>query len=144
MMTTLNMSPARSFAAVALAAVSWDGQLTMAGTRALRHSLDYREPFRSLDDPAMVTLLDQLLGDLRRLGSQHLMVEAAAQLTSEQRQTAYAVAVEIMRSDGPLQSDEVNILGNLAAVLALDSAVVDQIHQVMDILHAPVGASHDT
>ena len=92
----------------------------------------------------MVTLLDQILGDLRRLGSQHLMVEAAAQLTSEQRKTAYAVAVEIMRSDGPLQSDEVNILGNLAAVLALDSAVVDQIHQVMDILHAPVGASHDT
>lgn len=143
MMTTLNISTARSFAAVALAAVSWDGQLTMAGSRALRHALDYREPFRSLDDSGMVSLLDQLLADLRRLGSQHLMVEAAAQLNREQRQTAYAVAVEIMRSDGPLQSDERNILDNLASVLDLDSAVIVMIHQVMDILHSPIGSCHD-
>ena len=34
-----------AFAAIALAAVSWDGVLSMAGSRALRHSLDYRHPF---------------------------------------------------------------------------------------------------
>jgi tellurite resistance protein len=142
MISQMTTSTARSFAAIALAAVSWDGQLTMAGTRALRHCLDYRDPFRSLDDTDIVALLDQLLGDLRSMGAQHLMVEAAAQLNRDQRQTAYAVAVEIMRSDGPLQSDERNILENLSNVLELDADVVSSIRQVMDILHAPLGSAH--
>ena len=140
MKAALLTSAPRAFAAIALAAVSWDGQLTMAGTRALRHSLDYRDPFRSIDDQGMIALLDQLLADLRSLGSQHLMVDAAAQLTPEQRQTAYAVAVEIMRSDGVLQPDESNILANLAAVLELEPDLVVRIHQVMDILHAEISA----
>ena len=36
------MDSPTAFVAVALAAVSWDGVLTKAGSRALRHSLDYR------------------------------------------------------------------------------------------------------
>jgi len=129
---------ANAFAAVALAAVSWDGQLTMAGTRALRHVLDYREPFRSFDNATMVNLLDQLLSELRCKGAQHLMVDAAQRLSLAQRETSYAVAVEIMRSDGPLQDDERNILANLAAVLELDRELTAQVHRVMDILHAGV------
>ena len=128
----------RAFAAIALAAVAWDGQLTMAGTRALRHALDYRAPFHSFDDAAMVGLLDQLLADLRRMGAQHLMVDAAAQLNPDQRHSAYAVATEIMRSDGPLQEDERNILVNLACALNLEIELTAQINRVMDILHASV------
>ena len=128
----------RAFAAIALAAVAWDGKLTMAGTRALRHALDYRAPFLSFDDAAMVRLLDQLLADLRRKGAQHLMVDAAALLNPDQRQTAYAVATEIMRSDGLLQDDERNILMNLAIVLNLEIDLTAQINRVMDILHASI------
>jgi hypothetical protein len=128
----------RAFAAIALAAVAWDGKLTMAGTRALRHALDYRAPFRTFDDAAMVRLLDQLLAELRRKGAQHLMVDAAALLNPDQRQTAYAVATEIMRSDGLLQDDERNILMNLAIVLNLEIDLTAQINRVMDILHASV------
>lgn len=67
----------------------------------------------------MVTLMDQLLRRLQQIGAQHLMVEAAAVLSPEQRSTAYAVAAEIMRSDGHLQDDEQNILDNLAMVMNL-------------------------
>ena len=87
---------ATAFAAIALAAVSWDGVLTQAGTRALRHTLDYRHPFSDYSDERMVRLMDQLLLQLRRLGPQHLMVEAAAALNADQRSTAFAVAAEIM------------------------------------------------
>ena len=55
------MDPVRAFAAVALAAVSWDGILTPAGSRALRHALDYRDPYRGFGDAEMVRLLDALL-----------------------------------------------------------------------------------
>jgi tellurite resistance protein len=125
-----------AFAAIALAAVSWDGALTMAGSRALRHALDYRPPFNGWEDGQMVALLDHLLAERRVKGAQHLMIDAAAVLTDDQRATAYAVAAEIMRSDGPFQEDERNILNNLAVVLGLDSQLVLEIQSVMNILHA--------
>lgn len=132
------MDPSTAFAAVALAAVSWDGVLTMAGSRALRHSLDYRQPFRRYGQDTMVKLMDTLLAELRRVGPQHLMVEAAEQLSPSQRATAFAVAAEIMRSDGPLQDDERNILTNLAITLELTEAEMAPIMAAMDLLHADV------
>lgn len=137
-MSTSAMPPATAFAAIALAAVSWDGVLSMAGSRALRHALDYREPYRHEDDQAMVKLMNTLLQGLRQKGAQHLMVEAAEALTPRQRATAYAVAAEIMRSDGPLQEDERNILSNLATTLELELQLTEQVQQVMDLLHADV------
>ena len=125
-----------AFAAIALAAVSWDGALTMAGSRALHHALDYRPPFNGWQDGQMVALLDRLLTERRVKGAQHLMIDAAAVLTDDQRATAYAVAAEIMRSDGPFQDDEHNILNSLAVVLGLDSQLVLAIQSVMNILHA--------
>lgn len=132
----MNHDVPTAFAAIALAAVSWDGVLTMAGSRALRHALDYRAPFNRFDDAYMVALLDRLLADLRLKGAQHLMVDAAAVLSDGQRATAYAVAVEIMRSDGPFQDDERNILANLAVVLGLESQRVVEIQAAMEVLHA--------
>lgn len=134
------MEPARAFAAVALAAVSWDGVLTPAGSRALRHSLDYRLPYRSLGDRAMVEMLDGLLADLRSHGAQHLMLEAAESLNERQRHTAYAVAAEIMRSDGPLEDDERNILTSLACALGLQEEETAKVLAVMDVLHADLSA----
>jgi hypothetical protein len=133
-----SMSAADAFAAVALAAVCWDGVLSMAGSRSLRHALDYRQPFRDYDEAQMMQLLDSLLRQLREKGAQHLMVDGAAILNARQRGAAFAVAAEIMRSDGPLQDDEQNILINLAAVLELDSALSSEILRVMDILHAEI------
>jgi tellurite resistance protein len=136
MSTSLALDAPSAFAAIALAAVSWDGVLTAAGSRALRHSLDYRHPFAGYGDDSMVKLMDQLLRRLQQIGAQHLMVEAAAVLNAEQRSTAYAVAAEIMRSDGHLQDDEQNILTNLAAVLDLDPELTARILNVMNILHS--------
>lgn len=134
---TLNLrDPATAFAAIALAAVSWDGVLTAAGTRALRHALDYRHPFSGYDNAAMVQLMDQLLGQLRDQGAQHLMVDASPALNADQRSTAFAVAVEIMRSDGTLQADEHNILSNLAAALELPAAITSPLVEAMNVLHA--------
>jgi hypothetical protein len=132
------LEPPAAFAAIALAAVSWDGVLSMAGSRALRHALDYRHPYRDYGDAGMVRLMDQLLRDMRTKGAQHLMVEAAEVLNQQQRATAYAVAAEIMRSDGPLEADECNILSNLAITLGLSSEETTRVLSVMDVLHADV------
>lgn len=135
------MDPSTAFASIALAAVFWDGRLTMAGSRALRHSLDYRKPFSSYDDAAMVAMMDSLVNTLRIKGAQHMMVEAADVLQPSQRMTAFAVAAEIMRSDGAYQADELNILDNLAAVLELDPGFTGEVMRVMDALHADLAVA---
>ncbi|MEB3362216.1 MAG: tellurite resistance TerB family protein [Synechococcaceae cyanobacterium] len=137
-METISLDSSSAFAAIALAAVSWDGYLSMAGSRALRHALDYRQPFNQYGDERMVELMNSLLTVLRQKGPQHLMLEAAAVLSPSQRSTAYAVAAEIMRSDGPLHADEVNILGNLASTLELAPELTAEVQSVMDLLHADV------
>ena len=132
------MDTATAFAAVALAAVSWDGVLTMAGTRALRHALDYRPPFRERSDAEMIVLMDRLLRALRERGAGGLMVDAADVLDERQRHTAYAVAAEIMRSDGPLQEQEREILASLAEHLRLEAAETTKVGEVMEVLHASI------
>jgi hypothetical protein len=132
------MDTPTAFAAVALAAVSWDGVLTMAGTRALRHALDYRPPCRERSDDEMIALKDRLLRSLRDRGAKGLMEDAAAVLDERQRHTAYAVATEIMRSDGPLQEPERQILACLAEYLHLDAAETAKVGEVMDVLHASI------
>ncbi|MEX1315790.1 MAG: tellurite resistance TerB family protein [Synechococcaceae cyanobacterium] len=133
-----SMPVEEAFLAVALAAVSWDGTLTPAGTRALRHAIDYRTPYRELGDAKVALLINNLLERLRERGAQHLMLEAAASLDADLSRSAYAVAAEIMRSDGALQPDERNILSTLAATLQLEDADTDTVLQVMEVLHAPV------
>lgn len=135
------MDSPTAFVAVALAAVSWDGLLTRAGSRALRHSLDYRVPFNQMGDAAMIQLFDQLLADLRRDGAPILMARAALQLDPHERRTAFAVAAEIMRSDGPLVPDEQQILSDLAAQLEIPDSESARILEVMDILHAELVSS---
>jgi uncharacterized tellurite resistance protein B-like protein len=132
------MDPSTAFAAVALAAVSWDGALTLAGSRALRHALDYRAPYNQRDDGQMIALMDKLLAGLRSKGAEGLMEEAARVLDERQRHTAYAVAAEIMRSDGPLAEKEQAILANLARTLDLPASETEKVLEVMDVLHASV------
>ncbi|MFM7287587.1 MAG: tellurite resistance TerB family protein [Cyanobium sp.] len=132
------MAAPEAFLAIALAAVSWDGVLSPAGTRALRHAIDYRHPYVDLADQDVALMIDGLLGRLRSQGAQQLMLRAAAGLTPELRRTAFATAAEIMRSDGPLQADEQNILSTLAATLELPEADSTPLLDVMEVLHAPV------
>lgn len=86
----------------------------------------------------MIALMDELLRQLRSVGAEGLMQAAAPNLSAPQRLTAYAMAAEIMRSDGPLQPEERLILEHLATSLAIAPESVSRILEVMDLLHASV------
>jgi tellurite resistance protein len=130
------MDSPTAFVAVALAAVSWDGVLSRAGSRALRHELDYRAPFNAMSDGAMIALFDRLLSEMRAEGAKALMARAARVLDPHQRRTAFAVAAEIMRSDGELVAEERQILDDLATGLEISAGDSTKVLEVMDMLHA--------
>jgi hypothetical protein len=64
------------------------------------------------------------------------MTKAAEGLEPRLRPTAYAMAAEIMRSDGPLLEQECLILEHLAQIMELDPFQTSRILEVMDVLHA--------
>ena len=132
----LVMDSLTAFAAVGLAAVSWDSHFTPAGTRAFRHALDYREPFCQMSDGEMIALLDDLLDLRRSLGAHEMMLKAAKCLTNAQCMTAYAMASELMRSDGPFEPEERRFLDHLAVVLEISKFEAQRIDAVFEIFHA--------
>ena len=129
------MDSLTAFAAIGLTAAAWDGSLTPAGARAFRHALDYREPYCSLDDQDMVDLMDWLLNRRREIGNNALMLDAAQALSSTQSLTAYAMASELMRSDGPYETEERRHLDHLALILSIAKPESDRIDSVFDVLH---------
>ena len=130
------MDSLTAFAAVGFAAVSWDGHFTKAGTRSIRHALDYREPFCQMTDGDMIALLDDLLDLRRALGAHEMMLQAAKCLTSAQCMTAYAMASELMRSDGPFEPEERRFLDHLAVILGISKFEAQRIDAVFEIFHA--------
>ena len=132
------MNVVTAFAAVGLTAVSWDESLTRAGARSFRHALDYREPYCRMSDNELVLLMDAVLALRRERGNKALMLEAAKVLNPEQALTAYAMASELMRSDGPYLPEERRHLDVLALMLSIAQPEAQRIDAVFDLLHAPL------
>ena len=132
------MNVVTAFAAVGLTAVSWDESLTRAGARSFRHALDYREPYCHMSDNELVLLMDAVLALRRERGNKALMLEAAKVLNPEQALTAYAMASELMRSDGPYLPEERRHLDVLALMLSIAQPEAQRIDAVFDLLHAPL------
>lgn len=128
-------TPAEAFAAIALAAVGCDGELTAAEARGLRQLLEFRTPFRSLDAAAMGALLDQLLAILRQDGWPALVEQAVPLLSPDQRQTALAVAVQLTLVDELSCSDERRFLRQLAERLEVSAERLAAIEEVIGLLH---------
>ena len=129
------MNVVTAFADVGLTAVSWDDTLSRAGARAFRHALDYREPYCRMSENEVVLLMDAVLAMRLERGTKALMLEAAKVLTTEQALTAYAMASELMRSDGPYEADERRHLDHLALILSIAKPESDRIDSVFDVLH---------
>ena len=132
------MNVVTAFAAVGLTAVSWDDTLSPAGARAFRHALDYREPYCRMTDNELVLLMDAVLALRMERGNKALMLEAAKVLTADQALTAYAMASELMRSDGPYSTDERRHPDLLALMLSISQIEAERIDSVFDLLHAPL------
>ena len=129
------MNSAESFAAVCLAAVASDGVLGRDEARSLRIELEFRTPFSSMDDREMTDLFDRLLALWRDQGSEGLVQSALPQLTPPQRETALAVATQLVRADRVVDAEELEFLQSLARNLDLSPGKAELIIEVMDILH---------
>ena len=125
------MTESEAFAAIALATVACDGILGKDEAHALRRQLEYRTPFKDRSEREMAMLFDQLLKRLREHGSSQLIKDALPHLKQPQKETALAVAVQLVHADRTVTTEEQAFLNELAQSVDLPQgkaqAVMDAI-----------------
>lgn len=124
-----------AFVAICLAAVGSDGQLNRAESDSLRQQLDWRTPYRGMTDSEMARLIDRHLVLWRQHGGEALVTWAVQGLTPPQRETALAVALELLAADHRLDPGEHRFIDSLTAAMALPPERTAAIVEVMGLLH---------
>jgi hypothetical protein len=129
------MDPAEAFAAIPLAAVCCDRNFNRQEARVLQHQLQGRWPYREMTAVALGELLHGLLGRLRQEGWEGLIQEAAAALTPQQQETAFAIAAQLNFCDREVTAEEQRFLSQLAEVLLLPPGRARQVVEVLHLLN---------
>ncbi|RUT04591.1 hypothetical protein DSM106972_041600 [Dulcicalothrix desertica PCC 7102] len=125
------MTPAEAFAAITLSAIASDGYLSEDEMRALTATLFRMKLYRSYSNDVMQRMFDKLLGILRHEGINGLFDVAKESLPYDMRESAFAVATDLILADGVVAIEEKEFLDDLYQALSLDSEVATQIIEVM-------------
>lgn len=126
-------SPAEAFAAITLSAVAADGYLSDEEAQGLSFVLSRMKMFKSYPNDVMRRMFDKLIGIQRRDGAMALFQAAQASLPHELRETAFAVATDLVLADGLVTQEEENFLNQLYQALEISGDTAMQIVQVMMI-----------
>lgn len=128
------MTPEEAFAAIPLAAVCCDSSFNHREGQVVHRQLEVRWPYREMTPEALKALLDGLLRRIREGGWGGMVQAAAAALTPEQRETAFAIATEIIFSNHLVTPEEQRFLSQLAETLPLPPERARRIVEVFYIL----------
>jgi tellurite resistance protein len=127
------LNPAEAFAAITLSAIASDGYLSDEESRGISLALSRMKMYRSYPNDVMQRMFDKLLGILRREGMNSLFDSAKDSLPYELRESAFAVATDLILADGVVADEEQEFLNDLYQALSLDAEVATRIVEVMMI-----------
>lgn len=129
------MTLAEAFAAIPLAAVCCDQNFGRDEARVIRQQLLSRTPYRDMPPYDFGMLVAELLTRFREDSWQGLIQNAAPQLNPEQRETAFALASQLIHCDRCVTDEERTFLRSLAQEIQLDTSRAEQIIAVCDLIH---------
>lgn len=129
----LTLSPAEAFASIALIAIAADGYLSEQEGQDMTIMLARMNLFRSYSADVMHRMFDKLLALLKQQGPGDLIALAKRSLPQDLRETAFAVATDLVLSDGSVAPQEQSFLDDLYRILEIPGDTALQIVQVMNI-----------
>jgi hypothetical protein len=127
------LSPAEAFASIALVAIAADGYLADQEGEDMSLLLARMKLFSNYQGEAMNRMLDKLLDRLKQQGPGRLVTMAKTYLPPELRETAFAVATDLILSDRTVTQQEQAFLDDLYRILELPEQLALQIVHVMTI-----------
>jgi hypothetical protein len=132
-MTDSSMGSAEALASIAMVAIAADGYMAEQEGQDMTMMLSRMSLFSSYSSDALNHLFDLLLDRLKQEGPGILVSEAKAALPQEMRETAFAIATDLVLSDRTVTPQEQAFLEDLYRILDIPSATAQQIVQVMTI-----------
>ncbi len=127
----LTLGPAEGFMAIMLLVVASDGYLADDESRLINTTICRMKLFRSYSEDVIRRMIDTLCGVLRRDGAEVLFNAAITTLPHDLYDTTFAIATDLVLSDGQVTDEEEALLGSLCRALNLPNSLVNQVIQVM-------------
>jgi hypothetical protein len=122
---------AEAFAAIALLAIASDGYPSDEETKGVSLMLSRMKLFCTYSTQVIEQILEKLLKILHREGFNTLFEIAKESLSFELRESAFAVAADIVLINSVMTQDEQEFLNDLYHYLGLNEQVANQIVEVM-------------
>ena len=123
--------PQEGFAGTLLAASACDGHIADEEVGALITTLVRMKMYANVPPHKFNSMMDRLLGILKRGGPEKLIASAIPAVPPELRETVFANACDIVLADGVVEADEKAFIDDLMIKLELDSTRAKTIVQVM-------------
>ena len=125
------LSQPEAIAAIALAATASDGNLSDEQARGILSLLSGMKLFRYYSSDEINRMFEKLLNILRWEGINALFHSAKESLPYDLRETAFAIATDLVLADGVSPQEELEFLNDLSQDLGISGYIAIQIVQVM-------------
>ncbi|MCC5615997.1 tellurite resistance TerB family protein [Nostoc sp. CHAB 5836] len=129
--TQTALNPPEAFAVIILTATASDGYLSVEQANSITFVLSRMKLFKSYSYEMMNGLFDKILGILQGNGFNALFDAAKDSLSQDLRESAFALATDLILAEGIIAEEEKNFLNDLHQALGVSSEIAIQIVQVM-------------
>lgn len=127
----VKLNKEEAFAAVSLAAVAADGEITEEEARGLFTSLLRMKLYEQFNDKQMSAMFKKLVGIIKNQGVDALVTSSKEILPADLRETAFALAADLTLADGVLAKGEKDILTKIQESLGVPEDKAANIIEVM-------------
>jgi tellurite resistance protein len=128
------MNSAEAFASICLVAIASDGYLSESEAVEMKMRLGRMRLFQESAD-SLERMKDYLVDNLKKYGPNELIKSAKAALPPQLGATAFAVAVDLVFSDGNVSAEEKAFIDDLRRILVIPDDLALKIVEVMTIKH---------
>ncbi|MEM7556735.1 MAG: tellurite resistance TerB family protein [Cyanobacteria bacterium P01_A01_bin.84] len=126
-------SSQEAFAAIALLAIAPDGHLSREQTESTSVTLSRIRLFHNYSPDSMNRMFEKLVNVLQTSGLNALFNTAKESLPPQLRESAFAMATELLLSDSIITEEERYFLKDLCQALDLETDIASKIVEVITI-----------
>jgi hypothetical protein len=123
--------PQEGFAGVLLATAAHDGHLADEEMASMFGTLTRMKLYQQVPEARFKSMIDRLVGVLKRNGPEELLKQSVAAVPPELRETCFASATDLILADGVVEQSEKELMQQLMISLELDSNRAKTIVKVM-------------
>ncbi|MEH2067614.1 MAG: tellurite resistance TerB family protein [Nostoc sp.] len=125
------LNPAEAFAVIVLTATAPDGYLSVEQADSITCALSRMKLFKSYPYEMIKSLFDKILSIFQGDHFNTLFNAAKDSLSQDLRETAFAVATDLVLAEGIVAEEEKNFLNDLYQALGVSREIAIQIMQVI-------------